>query len=68
LISHGTPEFRKDHLTKPEFGWELTKIINVFRPAVKALSDSAKEDKDTPLYHYVYICKKVGIKTIIINF
>ncbi|EAS02154.2 kinase domain protein (macronuclear) [Tetrahymena thermophila SB210] len=51
LISHGSPEYRRTYLQKPEFQWDIQEIV-IKKPQITNV-----EEKD-PEKHYIYICKK----------
>mmetsp|Transcript_5263 Transcript_5263/g.4449 ORF Transcript_5263/g.4449 Transcript_5263/m.4449 type:complete len:225 (-) Transcript_5263:84-758(-) len=59
-ISYGIPQHRSQYFQKSEFGWELLQPITVYKPTISTSISLSNEDKDSPNYHYIYICKKTG--------
>ena len=59
-VSYGIPEHRLQYLNKPEFGWDVLNPVNVYKPTISTSISLSNEDKDSPNYHYIYICKKVN--------
>src|SRR4051794_9049590 len=61
-ISYGIPTHRLEYLKKSEFSWELLPEVTVYKPTISTAISLSNEDKDSPNYHYIYICKKVILK------
>ena len=59
LISYGTPDHRAHYLKKPELHWKVYPEQQVHKPTISTSIAVSNEDKDSPNYHYIYICKKV---------
>jgi len=58
LISYGTPDHRAHYLKKPELHWKVYPEQQVHKPTISTSIAVSNEDKDSPNYHYIYICKK----------
>jgi len=59
LISYGTPDHRAHYLKKPELHWKVYPEQQVHKPTISTSIAVSNEDKDSPNYHYIYVCKKV---------
>jgi len=58
LVSYGTPDHRTHYLKKPDLHWEVLPEQTVFKPTISTSIAVSNEDKDSPNYHYIYICRK----------
>ena len=45
------------YLDKAEYDWSIT-VQQVQKPTISASITVASEDKDTPNFHFIYICQR----------
>jgi len=58
MISYGAPDHRLHYLKKPDLHWKVLPEATVFKPTISTSIAASGQDKDSPNYHYIYICKK----------
>lgn len=61
-ISYGQPQYREALLKRSEFGFSV-ETHKVFKPTVSTSINISSDDRDLPNVHFVYICKKVGLRS-----